>query len=61
MEHLDFVLWVVLFPLSYAVESYLSVKVKDQLKINQQTEEDKKKTDVFAGLVWIVVAVIIYL
>ena len=57
MEHIDFVLWTVLWPLMIKVDTYLTAKL-NQIKGNPQ-HIDTKEADQGAVVIWIAVALIL--
>ncbi len=60
MENISFVLWLVLWPLSYDVSKYMGAKINQINNIvKQETGPDPFTTIVFIG-VWVFVAILLY-
>jgi preprotein translocase subunit Sec63 len=62
MEHLDFILWMVLFPISLALEGYISAKKKQITgeKEKQYSKDAERRASVFIILVWFFVGYLLF-
>lgn len=61
MEHLDFILWMILFPISVSVSGYIdALKDKAKGKIKEYDKETKGKAWVLIFLIYLIIAIILY-
>jgi len=57
MENIDFVLWVVLWPLMIKTDTYLTAKINE---IKKQPQHEDKNGDDSVVFIWIVVGLILF-
>lgn len=62
MEHLDFVLWMVLFPITMAVNDFISAKTS---KIRGQNPREydgqtERRASIFEICIWLIVGILIF-
>lgn len=60
MEHIDFVLWMVLYPIGYQITSYLGVKIRGISKKEPYTDETVAFAAVVNIVIWFAIGAILY-
>ena len=60
MENIDFVLWMVLYPLGCSAASYLSSKERALMNKEPYTDGNKATVALINLIIWIVIGVILY-
>lgn len=62
MEHLDFVLWMVLFPISWQLSTYLTLKNREMRGIEIQPYSDSVDTSMAFTefILWVVFGIILF-
>lgn len=58
MENIDFVLWVILWPLMIKVDSYLTMKMN--VMKGSSIPEEKPNADKSVVIIWIVIGLILF-
>lgn len=60
MEHLDFVLWMVTYPIAVSLDRYLSVKMRLLGKLKRHTDVSIAIDSLFDLIIWISVGCLLW-